>query len=89
MLGGGRLIDDLSEDDIRTELKKLKITDEKIKDYMIDNTIKQLKKNDWKEYSIFDTINIEKVQEIIKKLKEKNSNNPNNSNNTANPPSWF
>ena len=88
MLGGG-LIDKLPEDKIRTELEKLKITDEKITHDMIDNTIKQLKETtNWDKYIPIGDINIEKVKEIIKNLEEKNSNNSNNSNNTANPPSW-
>jgi hypothetical protein len=88
MLGGGRLIDNLSEDDIRTELEKLK--SDEITDDMIKNTINQLKKkNNWKEYSPIDAINTIIVQDIIKNLEKNNSNNSNNSNNTANPASWF
>ena len=84
MLGGGRLIDDLSEDDIRTELKKLK--SDEITDDMIENTINQLKKNKWDEYSLYRTINIITVQEIIEKLKKKNLEEK-NLEESANPPS--
>jgi hypothetical protein len=83
-MSGGGLIDNLDVKEFQTELEKLK--SDEITDYIIKNTIEQLNKNDWKKYSPIDTINIEKVKEIIKKLEEKNSNNPNN---TANPPSWF
>jgi hypothetical protein len=82
MLRGGGLISDVNENKLIEELKKLK--SDTMTDEMINKTIEQLKENNkWENYSPFGTINIDKIQEIIKNLKEKEKEE----NNSLNPPS--